>query len=289
MKEEIGMGKVILITGCSTGIGRHLAQSLSQAGETVIATARNVESMADLDAALKLSLDVTQPESVQKAMDASIRHFGRIDVLVNNAGYAQIGAIEELTDEQIRQMYEVNVFGMLRVVRAVAPQMRKQDAGRIINISSIAGRMATPVNGAYSSTKFALEALSDALRWELAAFNIQVVLIEPGAIKTNFDQTVHMYGDSITTNPKSPYLAFYRKHQQVSDGMRRNEPGPGLVYAVVQQALKATNPKPRYLAGVDLPGKIVMSLRDLLWDRVVQSMFIPDEGEILCEQNPSRA
>ena len=185
------MNKVVLITGCSSGIGRDLAQRLAQAGYTVVATARNVKSIESLDADLKLSLDVTQAESIQTAVEATLQKFGRIDVLINNAGYAQVGAIEELSDEQIQQMYDVNVFGVMRMVRAVVPYMRKQNAGQIINISSIAGKVVTPVNGAYSSTKFALEAISDALRLELEPFNIQVILIEPGAIKTHFDQTVH--------------------------------------------------------------------------------------------------
>ena len=254
------MSKIVLITGCSTGIGRDLAQRLAQTGYKVAATARNVESMQGLDAALKLTLDVTRPELIQKAVDATIKQFGRIDVLVNNAGYSQVGALEELADNQVQQMYDVNVFGVLRMVRAVVPHMRTQKAGQIVNVSSIAGKMATPVNGAYSSTKFALEALSDALRLELAPFNIQVILIEPGAIKTNFDQTVHSRGDELLSNPVSPYLPLYRKYQQVSDGMRQVEPGPEAVSKVVQQAIEASKPKARYLAGVAFSGRLVINL-----------------------------
>jgi NAD(P)-dependent dehydrogenase (short-subunit alcohol dehydrogenase family) len=229
--------------------------------------------MNGLDAALKLPLDVSQAESVRKAVDTIIQNFGRIDVLINNAGYAQIGAIEELSDEQIQQMYDVNVFGAIRMVRAVIPHMRKQQAGQIINISSIAGKMVTPVNGSYSSTKFALEAISDALRLELEPFNIQVVLVEPGAIKTNFDRTVHACGDAITENPASPYLPLYRKYQQVSDEMRRQEPGPEAVSKVIQQAMESARPKARYLAGVALSGKLVLFLRDWVWGFAVRQMF----------------
>ena len=180
------MSKVVLITGCSTGIGWDLAERLSGAGYTVAATARNAETLADLPAALKLSLDVTQPVSVSEAVARTLREFGRIDILVNNAGYALRGAVEEIPVEQVQQMFDVNVFGVLRMIQAVAPHMRAQRAGRIINISSLAGKLFTPVNGTYTATKFALEALSDTLRLELAPFGVQVILVEPGAIKTSF-------------------------------------------------------------------------------------------------------
>ena len=227
------MSKVILITGCSTGIGHDLAQQLTRNGYTIAATARKVNTISDLEAAVILQLDVTNQESIQIAVDLVIQKFGRIDVLINNAGFCQVGAIEELSNDQVQQMYDVNVFGVMRMIKTVVPIMRKQKSGRIINISSIAGRLVTPVNGAYSSTKFALEAISDALRMELESFNIQVILIEPGAIKTNFDKTVHIHGDKILSNPTSPYLPLYRVYQRVSDGMRRHEPGPETVTNVI--------------------------------------------------------
>ena len=267
------MSKVVLITGCSTGIGRHLALRLTQSGHNVVATARNVNAMKDLDVAFKLPLDVTDPASIQNAVDSVMHHFGRIDVLVNNAGYAQIGPLEELSDNQIQKMFNVNVFGAIRMTRAVVPHMRKQKSGRIINISSIAGKMVTPVNGSYAASKFALEALSDALRWELNPFNIQVILIEPGAIKTNFDQTVHTYGDEILSNQSSPYIPLYRKYQQVSDGMRGQEPGPEAVSKVIQLAMESSRPKARYLAGVGVSIKLAISLRDWTWDSIVRQLF----------------
>src|SRR5512135_3248659 len=161
------MPQVVLITGCSTGIGRDLAQRLTRSGYTVVATARRVETLENVQAALKLPLDVTQPESINQVVAGILQQFGRIDVLVNNAGYAVRGAVEETPVEQVQQMFEVNVFGVMRVIQAVAPQMRQQKAGRIINISSIVGKLVTPANGTYSASKFALEALSDALRLEL--------------------------------------------------------------------------------------------------------------------------
>lgn len=267
------MSKVVLITGCSTGIGRNLAINLIETGYSVVATARKLDSLTDIPAALKLTLDVTQPESVKSAVSQVIERFGHLDVLVNNAGYAQVGAIEDISDDQVKRMYDVNVFGVMRMIRAIIPQMRKQGAGQIINISSIAGKMATPVNGTYSSTKFAMEAMSDAMRLELEPFNIQVILVEPGAIKTNFDQTVHTHGDEILSNPASPYLPLYRHYQQVSDSMRKQEAGPEVVSKVIRKVMETPKPKARYLAGVSFPTQAVMFMRDLIWDFAVRQLF----------------
>ena len=267
------MAKVILITGCSTGIGRDLAQRLAQSGYTVVATARKAEALEDLDVAMKLLLDVTQPESVRQVVDCIIQRFGRIDALVNNAGYAQCGAIEEISDDQVKQMFEVNFFGVMRMTRAVVPHMRRQGAGQIINISSIAGKLVTPANGSYSATKFALEALSDALRMELCPFGIWVSLVEPGAIKTHFDQTVQAHAKEIFCNPASPYQPLYRQYLQFSDAMRQQEPGPDVVSKVIQQALEASKPKARYLAGVPFSSRLVLHLGDSVWDFVLRRMF----------------
>ncbi len=266
------MSKIVLITGCSTGIGRDLAQHLTQAGYTVVATARKVETLEDLSSALKLPLDVTQDYSVEATVARAIQEFGRIDVLVNNAGYAIRGALEEVPDEPIRQMFDVNVFGALRVIRAVAPHMRTQGSGRIINISSIAGKLSTPVNGAYSASKFALEALSDALRLELSPFGVQVVLVEPGAIKTNFDETSQTRTGGIIS-PNSPYRPLYQKSDEFAASMRGQEPGPEVVSRVIRQAIEAGKPKARYLAGLNLPGRLVMFLRDYAWEGVVGQVF----------------
>lgn len=267
------MPKVILITGCSSGIGRYLAQRLTQLGYIVVATARKVETLQDLSADLKLSLDVTEPDSVNQAVASTLEQFGRIDVLINNAGYTMQGALEEVSDEQTRQVFDVNVFGALRMIRAVVPHMRKQQSGRIINISSIAGKLATPANGTYSATKFALEALSDALRLELDAFGIQVVVIEPGAIKTHFDDTAQAHAKQILGNPESPYQQIYKQSEVFSAEMRQHEPGPEAVCKVVEQALTARHPKPCYLAAVSFSGRLVLRLRDLLWGPVARQMF----------------
>jgi NAD(P)-dependent dehydrogenase (short-subunit alcohol dehydrogenase family) len=267
------MSKVVLITGCSTGIGRDVAQRLAEVGYTVVATARCAESLCELPVAKKLGLDVTQPDSVNEAVCCVIQEFGRIDVLVNNAGYAVRGALEEVSDEQVQQIFDVNVFGALRMIRAVAPHMRKQGGGMIINISSIAGKLSTPANGTYSATKFALEALSDALRVELAPFGVSVVLVEPGAIKTHFDQTAQAQAGHILSNPVSAYRPLYAKSDEFAASMRRQEPGPEVVSRVIQQVMETAKPKARYLAGIGLASRLVLNARDILWEPVLSRMF----------------
>lgn len=267
------MSKVVLITGCSTGIGRHLAHRLTQSGYTVVATARKVETLDELPAALKLPLDVTLSDSVNQAVACTLQQFGRIDVLINNAGYTMLGALEEVSDEQTQRVFDVNVFGALRMIRAVLPHMRKQRTGRIINISSIAGKLSTPVNGTYSATKFALEALSDALHLELAPFGIRVVLVEPGAIKTHFDDTAQSHAQDILLNSASPYQPLYKRSDQFAASMRQNEPGPEAVSQVVEQAMEAFNPKARYVAAISFSGRLVIHLRDFVWDIVLRQMF----------------
>ena len=267
------MSQVVLITGCSTGIGRDLAGRLAQSGYAVVATARKAETLDAVPAALKLPLDVTKPESVHEAVECTLERFGRIDVLVNNAGYAVRGAVEEVPVEQVQQMFDVNVFGTLRMIREVAPHMRRQGSGRIVNLSSIAGRLATPVNGAYSASKYAVEALSNSLRWELAPFGIQVVLIEPGSIKTQFLDTAEAHTQDILSDPASAYQTLYRQSAQATASMSRGAPGPAAVSRVIQGAIEAPRPKARYLVAVDLPGRLVLHLGGSVWDLVVKQMF----------------
>jgi NAD(P)-dependent dehydrogenase (short-subunit alcohol dehydrogenase family) len=274
------MPKVVLITGCSSGIGRCLAERLTQTGYIVVATARRVETMLDLPAALKLPLDVTRPDLVDQAITCTLQQFGRIDILINNAGYTMLGALEDVSDEQTRQVFDVNVFGALRMIRAVVPHMRRQHSGRIINISSIAGKLATPANGTYTATKFALEALSDALRLELEPFGIQVIAIEPGAIRSNFDDTAQAHAKSILTNANSPYLKLYQQNEKFSKEMRKHEPGPEAVCKVIEQALAVPHPKPRYLVAMSFSGRLVILFRDLLWDSVARQMFKVNRTEI---------
>lgn len=192
-KEKImsDKNKVWFITGSSTGFGRELAVQLLEGGYKVVATARKTETIEDLvakypDSARALKLDVTNDDDVKNSVEKAIKEFGTIDVLVNNAGYGLAGGIEEPSMEQIGAQYDTNILGVIRMMREVLPQMRKQRSGHILNLSSVVGVTAFPSSGYYSSTKFAVEALSEALSQEVAHLGIKVTIVEPGGFRTDF-------------------------------------------------------------------------------------------------------
>lgn len=222
------MGKVWFITGSSTGLGRALAEVLLEKGFRVAATARRP---ADLEAIKKKfgnqvlcpALDVTKPDQVRSALQQTLDHFGRIDVCVNNAGYGLIGGVEEVTDPEIRRQFDTNFFGALDVTRAVLPHLRKQRSGHIVNISSIGGFRAIAGASIYNATKFALEALSEALAKEVAPLGIRVVLVEPGPFRTDFG------GRSIDDTPnRIPEYAStagkMREYYQAAHGKQVGDP-----------------------------------------------------------------
>lgn len=274
------MSQVVLITGCSKGIGRDLAQKLAQSGYSTVATARSVKTLEDLPATLKLQLDVSQADSVNAAIEETMERLGRIDVLVNNAGYAAVGAIEETSDEQAQAVFDTNVLGVMRMIRAVAPQMRRQKSGRIINVSSFEGIRSVPAMGVYSASKFAVEGLSDALRFELAPFGIQVVLIEPGIIKTEASGADHANSPASLSGANSPYRDLYgRLNRYYTEGQRK-QPGPEAVTRVIQQAIESPKPKARYLVAVSLSGRFFLHLGDAVWERGLGRIFgfAPSEG-----------
>lgn len=187
----VDKNKVWLITGSSTGFGRELAEQSLERGYKVIATARNPEAVKDLthkypETARSFQLDVTNPEDVKNSVAKAIKDFGAIDILANNAGYGLGGGIEEPSEEQIYRQYETNLFGVIRMMRAVLPLMRKRKSGHILNISSVVGIRALPSAGYYSSTKFAIEALSEALAQEIEHLGVKVTLVEPGGFRTDF-------------------------------------------------------------------------------------------------------
>lgn len=175
----------ILITGCSTGIGRASAVELTKRGHAVVATARRPETIEELDVDTRLTLDVVDDESVRAAVAAA----GDLDVLVNNAGYGIVGPVERLPLDEVRRMIETNVFGAWRMIQAVVPGMRARGSGVVVNVSSLAGRVSSPLNGGYSGSKYALEAMSEALHYEVGHFGIRVVLVEPGRFATRFGET----------------------------------------------------------------------------------------------------
>lgn len=193
----------VLITGCSSGIGRATAVLLARKGYEVVATARSPESLADLDVASRLQLDVDDDRSVAAAIGAA----GDIDVLVNNAAWEVAGPVEKVPVERVRAMFETNVLGVMRTVQAVAPAMRERGSGTIINLSSTAGRFSAPLVGAYAATKFAVEALSEALHYELGHFGIRVMLVEPGSTDTAWDANTEWHG--VEDGPYDELMAMF--------------------------------------------------------------------------------
>ncbi|BAY50223.1 short-chain dehydrogenase/reductase SDR (plasmid) [Scytonema sp. HK-05] len=217
--------RVWLITGTSTGFGRALAEAALAQGDRVIATARNISQIQDLEhnypqTASSVRLDVTDQASIQTALQSGLDVFGRIDVLVNNAGYPLLGAIEEVSDQQIRDQFETNVFGLLNVTRAVIPTLKKQGSGHILNMSSLGGRVIVPAMGLYHASKFAVEGLSESLAYELKPFGIKVTIIEPGGFNTDFADR------SLIEAHRMPEYDFLREQmfQHTADYIRGDAP-----------------------------------------------------------------
>lgn len=254
--------KVWFITGCSTGFGRVLAEELLAKGETVVATARKPEQLKDLvaqfpDRAIALALDVTVPAQVRAAVEQAIKTFGRIDVLVNNAGYGLIGALEEPTDEQIRRQFEVNVFGALDVMRAVLPIMRQQSGGHILNVSSMGGFCGFPGVGIYNATKFALEGLSEALAQEALHLGIKVTIVEPGAFRTDWAGRSLDWGATI-----ADYESTVGQRRQGLKSLNGNQPGDPRKGAAAMIAIAdEPNPPLRLVLGADAFDVITAKLK----------------------------
>jgi len=250
--------KVAVVTGSSSGIGYETSIALARSGILTYATMRNLQKATNLESIrdkemlpLKIQqLDVTDDASVNNAIQAIVSESGRIDVMVNNAGYGLVGAFEDLSMDEIRSQFETNFFGVVRVMQSVLPIMRKQKFGILVNISSGAGRFGYPSGSAYVSTKFALEGLSESVAYELDQFGIKVILVEPGVIRTNFDSGMVMAKKS--QNTTSPYFNMTKKMDTVFRQLLRNSSPPSLVADVVSQAVKSQNPNLRYLAGKDV-------------------------------------
>ena len=272
--------RTVIITGCSTGIGRATAARLGRReGWTVYATARRPETLAELESAgcRTLALDVTDEASMVAAVDAVKAESGRIDALVNNAGYSQSGASETLDVDEVRRQFETNVFGLLRLSQLVLPTMREQRDGRIVNISSMGGKLVFPGGGAYHATKFAVEAFSDAMRFEVAGFGVKVVIIEPGLITTNFDQTAV---GSMDLEAAGPYAEFNRTVASATEDiykgpMKRLGGPPEAVAKVIEKALTARRPRTRYTvtpsATMSIVGRRMVS--DRMWDTAMRTSF----------------
>jgi NAD(P)-dependent dehydrogenase (short-subunit alcohol dehydrogenase family) len=252
---------VAVVTGSSSGIGFETSLLLAKNGFFTYATMRNLDkSNKILDLKLKeklplevLELDVTDDKSVKEAIEKIANEQGTVNVLVNNAGYALVGPLEELSIQEIKEQFETNVFGAIRVTQAVLPIMRKQRHGTIVNISSIAGRIGFPLTSAYVSSKFALEGLSESMAYEIDQFGTKVILIEPGVIKTNFDHNLKIGKKVSTTDRNSPYADITEK--RIAGFKPRFENGiPAIEVArVILKAITSKNvpPESRYLVGTD--------------------------------------
>ena len=275
--------KAVLITGCSTGIGRKTAEHLASKGWTVYATARRPESIAELEQSgcRTLALDVTDEESMQAAVKAVEEAEGAVGVLINNAGYSQSGAVEEVPMDQVRRQFETNVFGLLRMSQLVLPGMRRQGWGKIVNISSMGGRLVFPGGGIYHGTKFAVEAISDAMRWEVRGFGIDVILIEPGLIKTEFGETAaHSVDDA--TAADGPYAEFNQLVASTTVGAYegRNAVGPETVAKRIEKAISRGRPRTRY--PITAGARVLLGVRRVLpdrgWDAMMRTQFKPPSG-----------
>ena len=264
---------VILITGCSSGIGHDLAARLADSGYCVIATARKAESLATLPVALRLSLDVTDQASVDAAVKTALDHFGKIDVLVNNAGYAVRSAVEEIDEDQARKMYDVNVWGLLRMTKAILPYMRARKCGRIIHVGSVVGKFSWPINGAYSSSKHAVEALSDSMRVELKPFGIQVALVEPGTTNTNFMTSSEEKSRAHYADDGSPYRDLYARFRALSQESAHEGAPAERVSRVIQKAIEARKPKARYLAAISPLYRALLHMGDSVRDGALMKIF----------------
>jgi NAD(P)-dependent dehydrogenase (short-subunit alcohol dehydrogenase family) len=274
--------RAVLVTGCSSGIGAATAERLAATGWTVYATARRPETLSALEAkgCRTLALDVTDEASRTAAVDAVVAAEGGVGVLVNNAGYSQSGAVESVPDERVRAQFETNVFGPLALCRLVLPGMREQGWGKVVNVSSMGGRLTFPGGGVYHATKYALEALSDALRYEVRGFGVDVILIEPGIIKTGFgDAVVREMGDFGSADGSYSDFndAVGRTTQEVYErGLLARLGGPPEAVAeVIEKAISARRPKARY--PVTPSARVLMSLRSLLpdsgWDAMLRSSY----------------
>jgi NAD(P)-dependent dehydrogenase (short-subunit alcohol dehydrogenase family) len=291
---ESARSRAALVTGCSTGIGRATALALHRAGLAVYATARRPETLRELAAAglTTLALDVTDESSMQAAVDRVRTEQGAVEVLVNNAGYALQGPVETTPMSQVRAQFETNVFGAVRLSQLVLPGMRDQGWGRVVNISSMGGRFTFPGGGFYHASKHAVEAVSDALRYELAPFGVAVVLVEPGPVASAFGDTAVATLDptpGVEPDQGDAYEGFRRalavRYAEAYDGSRmRLASSPEAVAQVIVRAVRSRHPRARYTVGP--VAKSLIGLRRFapspVFDAVIRKSFpVPEPGPTL--------
>ncbi len=281
----MNVSKAVLVTGCSSGIGWATARRLAEAGWRVYATARDVEKIAPLERSgcELLPLDVTDEDSMNSAVEEVERREGAVGVLINNAGYSQSGAVEAVPMDKVRRQFETNVFGLVWMCQLVLPGMRSQRYGRIVNLSSMGGKLTFPGAGHYHATKHAVEALSDALRFEVEGFGVRVSVIEPGLIRTGFAQAAV---GSIDSPQDGPYAGFDDAVARATTENYERGPisrlggGPEAVAEKVEEAISAPRPRSRY--AVTPSAHLFLWLRRLLpdraWDAVLRTSY-PQPGK----------
>jgi NAD(P)-dependent dehydrogenase (short-subunit alcohol dehydrogenase family) len=249
------MEKVAIVTGSSSGIGYETALALARDGFYTFATVRNIKKAEKILQIAKkenlnieiIELDVDNEKSISNAVEKIISKKQRIDVLVNNAGWGLFGSVEDVSLKDFRAQFETNFFGIISIIQKVAPIMRKQGTGVIVNVSSVAGRIGFPGSPAYISSKFALEGLSESLRYELGQFGVKVIIIEPGVIKTNFFSSMKI----AEPKPDSPYKEITEKVIMGIKMMAELGTPPSEVATTILNAIKEENPRPRYVVGND--------------------------------------
>lgn len=262
--------QVVIITGSSTGIGRAAVETFSAAGWIVAATMRTPEKeniLGNLPGVELKVLDVTNTDSIKQTIKDVYERYGRIDAVVNNAGYGLVGVFEDTTEEQIRRQFDTNVFGLMAVCREVIPFFRKQGFGRIINVSSVGGRITLPLYSSYHSTKWAVEGFTESLQFELAPFGIRTILIEPGAIKTDFyDRSA----DRTELPGTSPYKRYADQVYYQFDAAAKGAESPTKVAKKILHAATIRSPKTRYAVGGNAPA--LLALRKVLPESVFTGM-----------------
>ncbi len=267
-------GQVVIVTGASSGIGEATARRLVRAGAKVVITARRQERLdalaGELDPTgakvLAVAADITSAEGRWKMVEAAQAKYGRIDALVNNAGYGTRGPVEMVPVDLVRKNYETNIFSLIALTQLVLPQMRARGSGCVVNIGSVAGRIARPLSSIYDSTKHALEALTDGLRGELKPFGVRVTLIRPGYIITEFVEAADAVSADVIANAGA-YAPFYRHHQEGARKLRAFAGQPDDIARLVERALASDNPAPRYNG--PFHAKIFLLLKWLLPDRAL--------------------